>query len=263
MLKYPRTFLLLAMTGMGAAAATGTQPPHEAQALACPEGYDCTLEEEYNATSGFIELLEPEESYPGSVQEEEWGWGAEGPPEDLGMPFPSAVKEPSLAFLEWGRGRAVDDPTRSLADGCARTPARARGRLARAIREKDENGLLSIYSWQGKGDGNVSGILAQLQSLPTLGHWEGTRVGMWTGVSDVREKVPTYWRWSDGVSHHHFSMRVHNECWMVEFSEAPPEAVEITPDEYGDPGSAGIVGEGASHPALEDKPNPTTDILVF
>lgn len=195
--------------------------------------------EDRPAIGGFIELLDSEEPNP-EMELEDWGAPA-SPPEEFDLMFPTVIQEPSVAFLEWGKGQVADDPTYARHDGCARSPARARGRFARAIREGDENGLLSVYFWRGKSNGSVSSILTRLQNLPVDGQWEGTRVGMWTGVDDVRNKVPTFWRWSDGVSHHYFVMREDIECWLVEFSEVPPEAVEIMPEDNASNASPGLL----------------------
>lgn len=214
-------WMLLALAGT-AAGQMASDPSLPAE---CPEGEACLAPDTGHLEGGFIELLDPpdpwsEENEAGEWAGEDWAMGDEAG-------FPIAPPEPSVAFLEWGRGRVVDDPSYAQAHGCARTPARARGRLVRALQEGDINGLLSIYSWRDKGNGSVAGVLARLEALPAHGQWEGTRVGMWTGTGDVRHQVPTHWRWSDGHTHHHFSMRQDNECWLVEFSDPPSEVVEV------------------------------------
>lgn len=163
-------------------------------------------------------------------------WSLDGAGEILPAPpeldfLERAPLEPIQAWLEWGPGRVEEDPLYLRADGCAYTPARARGRFARAAQEQDLNALLTVYQWRGKTDAQATPVIDLLSLIGGGGRWERSSVGMWTGPTNVRAKALIHWRWAEEERTTYLAMKKVDECWLVELSSNPGEMVEIPVEE--------------------------------
>lgn len=174
--------------------------------------------------------------------------------------LPQAPLEPIQAWLEWKPGYVVEDPLYKEAGTCSYTPARARGRFARAVREQNLNALLATYHWRGKTDAQATVIIDRLSRVGIHGQWEASTVGMWTGPAGVRAKVKTHWRWAGDEAQMHLAMRQVDQCWFVELTSSPGEMIEIPVDQFQHPEAL----PGQPSPPAEPQRDPNNpDVLVF
>lgn len=177
-------------------------------------------------------VAQPGYTHPTDQSQSTWshdGMTLSPPPPTLDT-LPAAPLEPIQAWLEWKPASVSEDPLYRRADGCSYTPARARGRFARAAMEQDLNALLTAYQWRGKTDAQATPIIDRLSQIGAHGSWESSTVGMWTGPAGVEAKVPTHWRWAWDGQVAYLAMRKIDDCWFVEFAANPGDMVEIPID---------------------------------
>lgn len=152
-------------------------------------------------------------------------------PSDMAPPpnayFPAAPALPAQVWLEWAPVPDPYDPGLMVPGRCARSAEAARGRWLAAARMGDLNALSAAYQWRGKRHEGAGPILDRLAGVPAAGHWEQARASAWTGVQDVRSRVGSHWRWTDGAATMHLAMREVDDCWFVEFTGDPGQVVEV------------------------------------